>query len=306
MGKRKRRRKKKNYFWLGIKGFFKLIWVSVKYIGLGLYHLGNGIAYGVHWLARKIRAPKFPEQVVDVEAQDIPHTPETHHATTPKIVKKGDEKEPEYTELLAKDTTAGTFDHFTESYLNKSQIMLIFGKRGSGKSTLGFRMMENMHVQTGRNGYVLGVKQDVLPSWIRSVESIEDAKNGGVVLVDEGAIAFSARQSMKKSNVGLGKLLAIARHKDLSLLFITQNTGMIDKNVLNLTDVIIAKEGSLLQKKMERPVVRDFVTKADASIKSVGREDRIKHCYIFSDEFEGLVEISLPSFWSTKISKNQA
>jgi len=203
-------------------------------------------------------------------------------------------------------TEQGVFEHFTQNYLKKSQVMLIFGKRGSGKSTLGFRLMENIRAETGRPGFVLGVKQSLLPSWIDEVGSVDEVKNGGVILVDEGAIAFSARQSMKKGNVELGKLLAIARHKDLTLLFVTQNTGMIDKNVLNLTDVIIAKEGSLLQKKMERAVVRDFVEKADKSIKSVDRTDRVAHCYIFSDDFEGLCRISLPSFWSTKISKSRA
>ena len=89
-------------------------------------------------------------------------------------------------------------------------------------------------------------------------------------------------------------------------MFITQNTGMIDKNVLNLTDVIIAKQGSLLQKKMERPVVRDMVEKADRAIKSVEKSERVAHCYIFSDDFEGLCHVSLPSFWSTKISKSNA
>ena len=73
---------------------------------------------------------------------------------------------------------------------------------------------------------------------------MEDAKNGGVVLVDEGAVEFSSRKSMSKANKELGSLLAIARHKDLSLILVTQNTGMLDKNVMNLCDSIILKEGS--------------------------------------------------------------
>ena len=63
---------------------------------------------------------------------------------------------------------------------------------------------------------------------------------------------------MSKQNKELADLLAIARHKDLTLILVTQNTGMIDKNVLNLTDAVLVKEGSLLQQKMERSVMKEF------------------------------------------------
>ncbi|MBD3319195.1 hypothetical protein GF342_04775 [Candidatus Woesearchaeota archaeon] len=308
---KRRRRKKVNHIWEGIKGFFWIFWVVIKYIGLGFYYAAMGIGWFFAWLARKIKAPKFPKnnKTIDVETKETTRDEietKQERKTREKAEKQRPDTPPEFNELDAEHTTAGDFEHFAESYHHKSQVMLIFGKRGSGKSTLGFRIMENIAAKTGRPGFVLGVKQELLPKWISQVESVDEVKNGGVILVDEGAIAFSARQSMKKANVALGKLLAIARHKDLTLLFITQNTGMIDKNVLNMTDVIIAKQGSLLQKKMERAVVRDFVEKADKAIKSVEREERIKYCYIFADDFEGLCKISLPSFWSTKISKSNA
>lgn len=309
----KRRRKgKKNYLWLGIKGFFKLIWIGIKWIGLAFYYVLVGIGWLVHKISGRAKGPQTPsDTVVDVKAKDTSDKSDSKDTIENKKAKKKrkpaeGELPPTFEELKTIKTTQGDFEQFSESYLTKSQIILIFGKRGSGKSTLGFRMMENIQAKKKRPSFVLGVKQSLLPSWIDSVESVDEVRNGGVILVDEGAIAFSARQSMKKGNVELGKMLAIARHKDLTLIFITQNTGMIDRNVLNLTDVVIAKEGSLLQKKMERPVVRDFVAKSDKAIKALERNERVAHCYIFSDDFEGLCKVSLPSFWSTKISKSRA
>src|SRR3989344_9672343 len=248
-----RRRKKQSYIWLGIKGFFKLIWIGIKYIGIGFYYIGKGIGWCVHSIASKLRIPRFrdhmtgtdPAHPTDNTTADAAHTTSSTHAKAVPAKKHGEL--PAQYEDITPHQPSEVFTAVADSLYAKSQIALIFGKRGSGKSTLGFRIMENAHALKERPCFVLGVKQSVLPSWISEVSDIEQTKNGGIVLVDEGAIAFSARQSMKKSNVELGKLLAVARHKDLTVLFITQNTGMIDKNVLNLTDIIIAKEGSLLQ-----------------------------------------------------------
>lgn len=188
----------------------------------------------------------------------------------------------------------------------KSLIITIAGKRGSGKSTLGFRIMENLHTKVRRPCFVIGVPQDKLPGWIKSIKSIEEVKNRGVVLVDEGAISFGSRNSMKKENRQLGELMAVARHKDLTLLLVTQNTGMIDKNVLNLTDTVILKQGSLLQEKMERNVMKELYKKANSQLGNIPAKDRPRHSYIFDDDFEGLAEAELPSFWTEKISKNRA
>ena len=216
-------------------------------------------------------------------------------------------KEPaEFSELIVKDEVQGNFSDFEHRLHNESLIVTIAGRRGSGKSALGFKIMENVNAKAKRPCYAVGVKQSVLPVWISSVEDINAVKNGGIVLVDEGAVSFSSRQSMSKENKELAKLLAIARHKDLTLLLITQNTGMIDKNVLNLTDTILLKEGSLLQEKMERSAMKEFYEKANLALQKINISERKSHVYVIDSNFEGLVSASLPSFWSTKVSKNKA
>ena len=124
--------------------------------------------------------------------------------------------------------------------------------------------------------------------------------------MDEGAISFSSRNAMSKKNKALGELLAIARHKDLTLLLVTQNTGMLDKNVMNLCDTILLKEGSLLQSEMERPVMKKLYEKVAEHFKTLTPTERKSHAYIFDADFEGLVAVTLPSFWNERISKNQA
>lgn len=212
---------------------------------------------------------------------------------------------PKFESFNIEKEISGEF-HYTEKRIfSDSLILLIFGKRGSGKSSLGFRLLENIHSKTKRKCYALGIEQKLIPNWISSVDSVEKVPNGGVVLIDEGAISFGSRDSMTIKNKELIKLLAIARHKSLSLVFVTQNTGLIDKNILALTDALFVKEGSLLQMEMERPEVRKFYEKANKSLKEI-KENRKGHVYLIDSDFEGTLSYKLPSFWSNDLSKNKA
>jgi hypothetical protein len=136
------------------------------------------------------------------------------------------------------------------------------------------------------------------------VRNVENAPEGAIVLIDEGAISFGARDSMSAKNKELTKVMAVARHKDLSLIFVTQNTGFIDKNILALTDTLMIKEGSLLQIEMERPEVRKFYEKSEEQLKHM-KGNKKKFVYVMDSDFEGIISYNLPSFWSDKLSKNK-
>ena len=165
--------------------------------------------------------------------------------------------------------------------------------------------MENIKAKTNRNCYTLGINEKLLPNWIETISNVEEASQNSIIVVDEGAVSFSSRSSMTEANRELSKLMAIARHKNLTLIFITQNTGMIDKNVLKLADSLMIKEGSLLQLEMERLEIKKFYMKAKEYIEKA-KDDKIKYFYLIDSDFEGLLKHSLPSFWSNELSKNKS
>ncbi len=215
--------------------------------------------------------------------------------------KKKEEKEP-YEAFSLVYHKNGKYDKFYKKMLNYSIIALIIGKRGSGKTALGMKFLEAFSKDTRKRCYILGYENSKLPRWIRKVENIEDIPDNAVALIDEGAISFFSRDSMKDANKALSKVMAIARHKNLTLILITQNSAMIDLNVLRLADTLILKEPSLLQSKFERKVLRDIYDKIVPAFKE--HEKKEDKFYVWDDEFEGMLSYKLPEFWNEKISKS--
>lgn len=265
-------------------GLGKGLWWSVKGGGKALWWAAKGTAAGVGALARKAKDANERRK----HAKPASKEPAVHAPITPIKTAKGD------------------FASFEQRLHRDSMILLIAGRRGSGKSAYGFRLLENIHAKAKRPCYAIGPKQNALPAWITTIDKVEDAKNGGLILVDEGAITFSSRNAMSEGNKQLAELLAVARHKDLTLLLITQNTGMIDNNVLRLCDTLVFKEGSLLQERFERGAIKDLYETANKALQEIPSAERMSHSYVIDSGFEGIVKADLPSFWSSKVSKNQA
>jgi len=149
---------------------------------------------------------------------------------------------------------------------------------------------------------VLGYERVRLPLWIKKVNSVEEARMNSVVLIDEGALAFSAREAMRDVNKTIGKIMAIARHKGLTLIFISQSSAMIDVNVLRLVDVLLLKEPSLLQAKFERKALREIYDDVRDSFKELEKPEQ--HVFVYDDDFQGLVRYGLPSFWKDEVSRS--
>ena len=128
----------------------------------------------------------------------------------------------------------------------KSKLIYIVGARGSGKTATAFYIAEYVHYETNRPIYYIApsVNQKVLPQWIKFITSIGDAPNGCLAMVDETAIQYNAREFMKESHRDLTKLLVIARHKEMSIIFLTQHTALSDKNLTRLRDIIIWKKSN--------------------------------------------------------------
>jgi hypothetical protein len=198
---------------------------------------------------------------------------------------------------------SGDYEKWESDVVNaESKIGIILGARGSGKSAFGIKHLENVHAKTKKNCFALGFKREQMPSWIKVVDDISEIENNSMVLVDEGGILFSARRAMTNANKLMSDLILIARHKNLSILFISQNSSNLDVNIIRQADFLVLKPTSLLQKDFERNKIQKIYEEVSKDFEDLKDDKGITH--IYANDFRGFVSNPLPSFWNVKISKS--
>ncbi|MGV8172232.1 MAG: hypothetical protein ACP5OA_06090 [Candidatus Woesearchaeota archaeon] len=197
----------------------------------------------------------------------------------------------------------GTFQNFEKTLSKKdSTIGIILGARGSGKSAFGLKLLENLHALSGRKIFAMGFKTNTLPAWMHVIEDIEHIENNSYILIDEGGILFNARQGFSDANQLLSKLLLIARHKDLSIIFISQNSSNLEINAIRQADYLVLKPSSLLQLDFKRKKIKEIYVEASEDFSKYKNMKGLT--YIYSDTFKGFVSNPLPTFWTQNISKS--
>ncbi len=197
---------------------------------------------------------------------------------------------------------SGDLPEFENFLKKKGKIGIIIGARGTGKSALGMRIAENLVAFSKNNIYAMGFNRNKLPRYIQPVNEIEEVKNNSFLIVDESGIKFSSRSSMSSANKLLSSLLFISRHKNISILFITQNSANIEVNTLRQADYLLLKRSSLLQLDFERKVIKEIYLKVIKDFKKYQEEVGLTH--IYSDSYVGFISNSLPGFWTEGLSKS--
>jgi hypothetical protein len=220
-----------------------------------------------------------------------------------KVKEKRETMTAGYEKFEVIETKSGDFDVWEEKISKaESKIGIILGARGTGKSALGIKFLENVYSKNKTKMYALGFLKDEMPSWIMVADNIKDIENDAFVLIDEGGILFNSRDSMSDANKFMGELILVARHKNLNILFISQNSANLDVNILRQADYLMLKPSSLLQLDFERKKIKEIYVDTKADFEKY--KDNRGITYIYSELFRGFVTNKLPTFWNTKISKS--
>ena len=192
--------------------------------------------------------------------------------------------------------------------IKHSCVIIILGSRGSGKSALGYKILE--YLKWTAKIYVVGLPEKarkMLPDWIGCVPSLEDVPPNSIVLVDEAYMMLHARASATQRARELSNLINLSRQKEQTLIFVSQEARQIDKNIASSANIIIIKPPGILQLEFERSQLKKLLAEAKRLFAAIDK-DKNKWSYVYAPEsnFIGMLENSLPTFWTPGLSKAYA
>lgn len=183
-------------------------------------------------------------------------------------------------------------------------VLLILGKRGSGKSALGYRLLELFRYFA--QPYVVDVPKEarsILPEWIGIASTLEDVPPKSIVLVDEAYLHYHARSSTSAEARAMSQILNLSRQREQTLIFVTQEARQVDKNIASSASAVIFKDLGILQLSFDRPELSGLAAQAREALGGVsGDRRRSSFVYAPDSDFIGLLSNELPSFWRSKLS----
>lgn len=205
--------------------------------------------------------------------------------------------------LVVSDEQQEAYQDWQKSLVGK--VIVIIGQRGSGKSSTGAKLGEHMQAVFGTPFYWLGIPawaQELLPSWVRIVDSLEQCPNNCFILIDETGLQYLSLKFADKRNVDLRQQLMLCRQKNWTVVFCAQSSRDIDEAIVRQSNCTIYKEPGLNAAESERRELRAQVIKATQVFKQIPREERQRIACVFDEYFEGIIQCNLPSFWSEELS----
>ena len=190
-----------------------------------------------------------------------------------------------------------------------SQIVCV-GDVGSGKTGLMANWFDWNHSE-GIQPVLVAPSHVVAqyPKWVKgaSPQNIEKLGNDSSIGVDDAHLLYYARESMR--NVSATKALDFIgrerRHRNVSLFVNSQQTRVIDVNLLSMVSAICVKRPSLMQIQYARPEFKSILSKARKEFEG-HEKDYFKYVYVVGNEVEGeLMSNNIPSWFKEETSKSQ-
>ena len=184
-------------------------------------------------------------------------------------------------------------------------VVVIVGKRGSGKSALAYRLLELFRYHL--TPYVVGVPAEArkhLPDWIGMAPTLDDLPPRSIALVDEAYMLYHSRHSMAQDNRSMSQVVNLSRQRDQTLIFVSQEARQIDKNIASSANVLVFKETGMLQPDFDRKELRKIAEDAQKAFSNKkGTKQRWSYVYSPDADYAGMVESKLPSFWKPSLSR---
>ena len=197
-----------------------------------------------------------------------------------------------------------------QDIITPSTVTVFVGKKGSGKSGLGYFLLEILHDEYNLIPVVAGFpreKQYLLPSdfVIKDLDEALDTENA-IIFIDEGTTLLPAGQKLDEI---VKMFIALSRQRNQIVLFAFHASRDIGSKILRGVDIIVVKKPSKRQIEHGSKTAwwSIFLNEAAAEFSKI-KDDKRKYAYVDCEEpeFRGMLKNPLPIFWGEELSRAYA
>lgn len=172
-------------------------------------------------------------------------------------------------------------------------VVLIIGRRESGKTVLAYRLMEII----GKPAFAMSPEAPV-PSWVTKVKQSDIGDNYPPVrsslFIDDLPVVMSSRDYHDPFVQYIEKMIPVVRHRrKIHMLFATQLATLADKFTMD-ADIVLLKPPNLMFLDIERPAVARWFKQVMPIFDDMTEMEQKQHAVLLSQDYRGLVRINMP------------
>lgn len=185
---------------------------------------------------------------------------------------------------------------------------LIMGDIRSGKSVLGYGLLEEMGHRLNREKYVFGLpkeKAGFLPRHILPVYEVKNIEENSVIIFDEAYMEFYSREWQKNPNKMIDSLAGLAGQKEMLGIFITHQSRKLEVGIIAALQFLLYKKPSMLSSRFERQGIKALTEEAYQAFKKYKKKEARQHTYAFFPDGADMIMNSNkpPEWWTEEFSK---
>ena len=194
------------------------------------------------------------------------------------------------------------------SVIPATGVILIMGRRGSGKSGLAHEIMAQAHHTRKMGGALLlpsTRKKPKLPAWIKVVCSTKELPMNSVCVIDEAAQVAHARRSQSAQAIEIDNLVSISRQRQQLIVLVSHHARKLDLNLIHDADKILWKQPTEAHALFERDELQMFTRKAlefFGAIKGPKARQRATYVMDLHQLQFCCFNNGLPSWWTEDVS----
>jgi hypothetical protein len=187
-----------------------------------------------------------------------------------------------------------------DDVLKHPSTTLVVGDTGEGKTVVMASEMEWFN-KKGVYVYMMD-KQKGYPKWVHNMSSsnIDVAEKNSVLCIDDAHNYFYAGMEEDREDLKSIDLINRARRHggQRSIVYTTQQSTVLSRKLIGMTTFLIFKKSSPMQIEFERPEFQPLFIRANEALK----DQPIEMGYIISTNYEGLIEIEMPKWFTPELS----
>ena len=191
-------------------------------------------------------------------------------------------------------------------FLGFPSANMVTGHRGMGKTSFGFKVLEDAH-KHGLKCFIVGMpksKHHLLPKFITPIDNLDDIPDKSAVFLDEAYIYAYARDHPRRFNKFLSKLIGVVRQKKWILVFASHSTRKLEIGVVMDLDAWVLRKPNYMHIYFERREIKEITLMAyNWFVKLEQNGKNVKeYAIVISNNKPKVIKVELPSFWNDDLS----